>query len=53
MSTTLRQKNVLIPGFLENVYENALAHELRKAKVPEGQQQGKDPGPEIEHEPEN
>lgn len=28
------------PGFLEKVYENALAHELRKAKVNVVQQQG-------------
>ena len=28
------------PGFLEKVYENALAHELRKAKVKVVQQQG-------------
>ena len=28
-----RVANELGPGFLEKVYENALAHELRKAKV--------------------
>ena len=33
-----RVANELGPGFLEKVYENALAHELRKAKVV--QQQG-------------
>jgi len=32
--------NELGPGFLEKVYENALAHELRKAKVKVVQQQG-------------
>jgi GxxExxY protein len=26
--------NVLSPGFLESVYKNALAHELRKAGIP-------------------
>jgi len=32
--------NELGPGFLEKVYENALAHELRKAKAKVVQQQG-------------
>jgi GxxExxY protein len=32
--------NELGPGFLEKVYENALAHELRKAKLKVVQQQG-------------
>jgi GxxExxY protein len=31
-----RVANELGPGFLEKVYENALAHELRKAKVKVG-----------------
>jgi len=35
-----RVANELGPGFLEKVYENALAHELRKAKVKVVQQQG-------------
>jgi GxxExxY protein len=35
-----RVANELGPGFLEKVYENALAHELRKAKVRLVQQQG-------------
>jgi GxxExxY protein len=35
-----RVANELGPGFLEQVYENALAHELRKAKVNVVQQQG-------------
>jgi GxxExxY protein len=35
-----RVANELGPGFLEKVYENALAHELRKAKVNVVQQQG-------------
>jgi GxxExxY protein len=35
-----RVANELGPGFLEKVYENALAHELRKAKVTVVQQQG-------------
>ena len=35
-----RVANELGPGFLVNVYENALAHELRKAKVNAVQQQG-------------
>ena len=35
-----RVANELGPGFLEKVYENALAHELRKAKVHVVQQQG-------------
>lgn len=32
--------NTLGPGFLEKVYENALAHELRKAGLSVAQQQG-------------
>jgi GxxExxY protein len=32
--------NTLGPGFLEKVYENALAHELRKAGLSVTQQQG-------------
>lgn len=32
--------NTLGPGFLEKVYENALAHELRKAGLTVAQQQG-------------
>jgi GxxExxY protein len=32
--------NELGPGFLEKIYENALAHELRKAKAKVVQQQG-------------
>ena len=32
--------NTLGPGFLEKVYENALAHELRKAGIPVAQQRG-------------
>ena len=35
-----RVANELGPGFLEKVYENALAHELRKAKVKVVQQRG-------------
>jgi len=35
-----RVANELGPGFLEKVYENALAHELRKAKANVVQQQG-------------
>ena len=35
-----RVANELGPGFLEKVYENALAHELRKAKAKVIQQQG-------------
>ncbi len=35
-----RVANELGPGFLEKVYENALAHELRKAKAKVVQQQG-------------
>ena len=35
-----RVANELGNGFLEKVYENALAHELRKAKVKVVQQQG-------------
>jgi GxxExxY protein len=35
-----RVANELGPGFVEKVYENALAHELRKAKVQVVQQQG-------------
>jgi len=35
-----RVANELGPGFLEKVYENALAHERRKAKVNVVQQQG-------------
>jgi hypothetical protein len=35
-----RVANELGPGFLEKVYENALAHELSKAKVKVVQQQG-------------
>ena len=35
-----RVANALGPGFLEKVYENALAHELRKAKAQVVQQQG-------------
>ncbi len=35
-----RVANELGPGFLEKVYENALAHELWKAKVNVVQQQG-------------
>jgi len=35
-----RVANELGPGFLEKVYENAVAHELRKAKVNVVQQQG-------------
>lgn len=35
-----RVANELGPGFLEKVYENALVHELRKAKVKVVQQQG-------------
>ena len=58
-----RVANEMGPGFLEKVYENALAHELRKAKVKVVQQQGievfydgvnagqlresKDPGSEV------
>jgi GxxExxY protein len=32
--------NTLGPGFLEKIYENALAHELRKAGLAVAQQQG-------------
>ena len=35
-----RVANELGPGFLERIYENALAYELRKAKVKVVQQQG-------------
>ena len=35
-----RVANELGPGFLEKIYENALAYELRKAKVKVVQQQG-------------
>ena len=35
-----RVANELGPGFLEKIYENALAHELRKAKVHVVQQPG-------------
>jgi GxxExxY protein len=35
-----RVANELGPGFLEKVYENALAHEVRKAKAKVVQQQG-------------
>ena len=35
-----RVANELGPGFLEKIYENALAYELRKAKVKVIQQQG-------------
>ena len=35
-----RVANTLGPGFLEKVYENALAHELRKAGLSVAQQQG-------------
>jgi GxxExxY protein len=35
----IRVSNELGPGFLEKVYENALAHELRKAGIVVSQQQ--------------
>jgi GxxExxY protein len=40
IGSCFRVANELGPGFLEKVYENALAHELRKAKAKVVQQQG-------------
>ena len=40
IGSCFRVANELGPGFLEKAYENALAHELRKAKAKVVQQQG-------------
>lgn len=40
IACAFRVANALGPGFLEKVYENALAHELRKAGFDVMQQQG-------------